>query len=69
VIVSGEIVPIAVLAPYAAAGIGTDVLMWGRYPLDLNQTQTLTPDTLNQLSAGNTGNPEQAQASISAPVN
>lgn len=67
VIVSGDIVPVAILAPYAAAGLGADFLIWGRYPLDLRQSETLAPDTLIQLDAAKNDNYPQRQASAAPP--
>lgn len=50
-IVSGDIVPIAIFAPYVAAGLGADFLMWGRYSLDLKSTRAIGPSELTSLAA------------------
>lgn len=50
-IVSGDIVPVAVLAPWVAAALGADFLIWGRYPLDLKGAQRLEPRSFDELSA------------------
>jgi hypothetical protein len=47
---TGYIVPIAVLAPYAAAAIVADFLLWGRCPLPLADAQVLAPQDLSALS-------------------
>lgn len=48
-IVSGDIVPVAVLCPYAAAGLAADYLAWGRYPLPLRGAPVLGPRDLAPL--------------------
>lgn len=52
-IAGGYIVPIAIVAPYAAAGIGADFLIWGRYPLRLKRARVLSPKTLALLDGPN----------------
>lgn len=49
-IVGGYVVPVAVFAPWVAAGIGADFLIWGRYPLDLKSAQVLRPGELDRLN-------------------
>jgi len=61
-IVSGDIVPVALLAPYVAAGIGVDFLVWGRYPLVLQDARTLQPQGLSQLAAEGDSGRERAGA-------
>lgn len=53
-IVTGYIVPVAVFAPYVAAGIGANFLIWGRYPLDLKDSQVLGPRNLMLLDEAET---------------
>jgi len=50
-IVTGYIVPVAFLSPYAAGVIVADFLVWGRYPLSLQQAQILTPLTASRLAS------------------
>lgn len=61
-IVSGDIIPIAVFAPYVAAALGADYLIWGRYPLNLKQAETLAPGSVKQL-AGNGDDHQEAESS------
>lgn len=42
-VTSGYFVPLAFVSPYIAAGIIVDYAGWGRYPLDLQRAQILTP--------------------------
>jgi len=48
---TGYIVPIAVLAPYAAAGFVADFLLRGRDPLPLAHAQVLAPEGLGALTS------------------
>ncbi len=50
-VVTGYIVPVAFLSPYAAGVLVADFLVWGRYPLQLGQAQILTPQTAAPLLA------------------
>lgn len=50
-ILSGYIVPVAVFAPYAAAVVAADYLLWGRYPLGLKHAQVLTPRNVASLES------------------
>ena len=66
-IVTGYIVPIAILSPYAAGAILADDLVWGRYPLTLKQAQILTPGTITDLGSPPGGSVEkrsQADAGV-----
>jgi len=56
-IVTGYVVPIALLSPYAAGAIVADDLIWGRYPLHLKETPVLTPRTLASLDSSGNGPP------------
>lgn len=67
VIVSGDIIPVAIFAPYVAAGLGVDFLIWGRYPLELQHAEVLAPGTLRDLSSGS-GAQQQTRASL-LPLN
>lgn len=49
VIVTGYIVPIAIFTPYLAGAIGVDFLVWGRYPLELENLAALGPDQMEPL--------------------
>jgi len=46
----GYIVPIAFIAPYAAAVIVVDFLLWGRDPLPLAHAQVLAPGNMSVLA-------------------
>lgn len=48
-IVTGYVVPIAILSPYAAGAIIADCLAWGRLPLPLQDAESLTPATMSIL--------------------
>jgi hypothetical protein len=50
--VTGYVIPIAVLSPYAAGVIVADALVWGRYPLRLDDVKVLSPETTGELGAG-----------------
>jgi hypothetical protein len=50
-VVSGYVVPIAFLSPYAAGVIVVDDLIWGRYPLGLVHPQVLSPERIAVLAA------------------
>jgi len=50
-VMTGYIVPIAILSPYAAGAIVADDLVWGRYPLALKQARVLTPGTIAALGS------------------
>jgi hypothetical protein len=52
--VSGYVLPIAVVNPFAAAGLVADFLVWGRCPLPLKQARILRPKDMALLenSAG-----------------
>jgi len=45
-IVTGYVIPIAILSPYAAGVIAADDLVWGRYRLTLKNAPVLTPLTV-----------------------
>jgi hypothetical protein len=49
-IVTGYVVPIAVLNPFVAAGVIADDLAWGRDPLPLKHAQVLDPEDLAELA-------------------
>jgi hypothetical protein len=49
-IVTGYIVPIAILSPYAAGAILADDLIWGHYPLKLKNAHVLSPQTVAALA-------------------
>jgi hypothetical protein len=57
-IVSGFVIPIALVSPYTAAAIVADGLVWGRYPLGLGHPQVLSPETMAILAAS--ANPDVA---------
>jgi hypothetical protein len=50
-IVTGYVIPIAVLSPYAAGAIVADDLIWGRYPLSLKNARVLGPETMASLAS------------------
>ena len=49
-IVSGLVIPIAIVSPYTAGAIIADGLVWGRYPLGLDHAQVLSPETMATLA-------------------
>jgi hypothetical protein len=60
-VVTGYVVPIALLSPYAGGVVLGDCLIWGREPVLLKDAQILEPDTLDALaSSGNGGEPEKS---------
>jgi hypothetical protein len=64
-IVTGYVVPIAILSPYAAGAIVADDLIWGRYPLKLKEAPILTPQTMASLATSATvayGSPSEGAA-------
>lgn len=65
-IVTGYIVPIAVFAPYVAAGVVADYLAWGRDLLPLKGAQMLTSEKLDELTAPNSTAEQAAQAASAA---
>lgn len=62
-IVSGYVIPVAILAPYVAAGMGADFAIFGRYPLDLKDVQRIGPRNLRALEASG-GSDARADAAI-----
>lgn len=48
-ILTGDVVPLAVLNPIVAGAVLTDSLVWGRYPLPLKQAKVLDPENIDQL--------------------
>jgi hypothetical protein len=59
IIVTGYVIPIAILNPYAAAVIIADGLVCGRYPLLLKNAQVLGPRTIASLAESTPGSPVQ----------
>lgn len=49
-VLSGDVIPLALLDPYIAAGVIADYLIWGRYPLARHHPQVLTPQTMAILA-------------------
>jgi hypothetical protein len=58
-VVTGDVIPLALLNPYVAAGVVLDYLICGRYPLGRQHPHVLSPETMAVL-AGET-NPSLAQ--------
>lgn len=50
-LLTGVIVPVALLNPFVAAAIAADSLLWGWYPLPLTQAGILSPASMEQLAA------------------
>jgi hypothetical protein len=65
-IVTGYVVPIAFLSPYAGGVIVADYLIWGRDPLPVKKAEVLTPDSLALLKDGKdeAGNGSQTTAFV-----
>jgi hypothetical protein len=57
-IVSGFVIPIALVSPYTAGAIVANGLVWGRYPLGLDHPQVLSPETMAILAGS--ANPDVA---------
>ena len=51
-ILTGDVVPLALLNPFLAGAFVADALAWGRFPLPLKQAQVLEPDEITQLAKG-----------------
>ncbi len=49
-VLTGDVVPLALLEPYLAAGVIADYLLFGRYPLARQRAQVLTPATMGILA-------------------
>lgn len=49
-LLTGEVVPVALLNPFAAAAMVADSVLWGRYPLPLAQAVVLEPERMAQLA-------------------
>ena len=60
-VITGYIVPIALISPYAAGVIVADTLVWGRYPMKLDDAKVLSPETMAALGEGAT---ERRAASV-----
>ncbi|HVN94141.1 MAG TPA: hypothetical protein VMT38_10615 [Terracidiphilus sp.] len=56
---SGDVIPLALLDPYVAAGVLADYLIFGRYPLIRQRPEVLSPDTMAVLAG--TTNPTVAR--------
>jgi hypothetical protein len=50
-VVTGYVVPIAALSPYAAGAIVVDDLIWGREPLPLKNARVLSPQEIAALAS------------------
>lgn len=50
-ILTGGVVPLAVLNPFLAGAVIADALLWGRYPLPLKQAKVLEPEKVEQLAS------------------
>jgi hypothetical protein len=50
-ILTGEVVPLAVLNPFLAGAFLTDTFVWGRFPLPLKQAQVLEPENMERLAS------------------
>jgi hypothetical protein len=48
-LLTGDVVPVALLNPFVAAAMVADSLLWGRYPLPLAQAEVLEPARIEQL--------------------
>jgi hypothetical protein len=49
-LLTGDVVPVAVLNPFVAAAIVADSLLWGRYPLPLAQAEVVEPGRIERLA-------------------
>ncbi len=49
-LLTGDVVPVALLNPFVAAAMVADSLLWGRYPLPLAQAEVLVPGRVEQLA-------------------
>ncbi len=49
-LLSGYVAPVALLNPFVAAAMVADSLLWGRYPLPLEQAELLEPEHSTQLA-------------------
>ena len=49
-ITSGYIIPLAFINPFVAGGVIVDYLIWGRYNLDLEHAQILTPGDMTPMT-------------------
>jgi hypothetical protein len=49
-VVTGDVIPLALLNPYLAAGVVLDYLICGRYPLGRQHPQVLSPQTMAILA-------------------
>jgi len=49
-VVTGDVIPLALLNPYLAAGVVLDYLICGRYPLGRQHPQILSPQTMAVLA-------------------
>ena len=49
-LLTGDVVPVALLNPFVAAAMVADSLLWGRYPLPLKQAEVLEPGRIEQLA-------------------
>src|SRR5580704_8470372 len=49
-LLTGDVVPVALLNPFVAAAMVADSLLWGRYPLPLAQAEIVEPGRIEQLA-------------------
>jgi len=49
-LLTGDVVPVALLNPFVAAAMVADSLLWGRYPLPLARAEVLKPGGIEQLA-------------------
>jgi hypothetical protein len=64
---TGDVVPLALLDPYVAAGVIADYLLFGRYPLARQRAQVLSPKTMDILAGTAKPNAESANVAGGTP--
>jgi hypothetical protein len=66
-VLTGYVIPIAILNPYVGAAIVADDLIFGRYPLRLRSAQILGPESMASLSnAASQASRAEAQNAVAA---
>jgi hypothetical protein len=65
-VLTGDVIPIALLDPYIAVGVVADYLIWGRYPLVRQHPQLLSPQTMAILAGSSNPNLAKREKGVEA---
>src|SRR5579863_2340485 len=66
---TGDVIPLALLDPYVAAGVLADYLIFGRYPLVRQHPQVLSPQTMAILAGSANPSASPTNTSVASAAN